>query len=95
MTVKSQENDTAQLRRGMINRNDDYEPVKKRSPTPLPGKVKKKNKGEDNVDEQLEAEITICELQKRLQSQDEEKRALAKSVGVLEREIRTKLMKIQ
>lgn len=82
MTVKTQEGEPQTLRKGIINRSDEPERFKKRSPTPVPGHAKRKEKVEDGADEQLEAGLAICELQRRLQSEVEEKQAIAKRAGV-------------
>lgn len=94
MAVRSDERPASPPRKGILKRAEEADRSKKRSPTPLPGRPRRKERGGEGLDE-LEADLAVCELQKKLSCEQEEKGVLAKRVLVFEREIKAKLLRIQ
>lgn len=67
MGSRQEERPVSPPRRSILNRVEEIDRNKKRSPTPLPGHHKKKEKSNDSMDD-LEADLVVCDLQKKLSS---------------------------
>jgi hypothetical protein len=65
MGNRTEEKPVSPPRKSIINRAEEIDRNKKRSPTPLPGHHKKKEKTKETL-EDLEADLVVCDLQKRL-----------------------------